>query len=63
MSLALQRPHREELVRPRNYLTRFNKIAIQRINSKWQVDKETLWLIDSLAYQAKGFPCPPAIWS
>ena len=37
-------------------LTRFNKIATQRINSRWQVDKEALWLIESPTYLSKCAP-------
>ena len=35
------------------YLTRFNNIATERINSRWQVDKEALWLIESPTYLTK----------
>ena len=34
----------------------FNKIATYRINSRWQVDKEALWLIEGPTYLSKCTP-------
>jgi len=35
------------------YLTRRNKIATEIIKSRWQVDKEALWLMKSPTYLPK----------
>ena len=45
-----------KLLLAQDYLTRLNKIATQRINSRWQVDKEAHWLIDSSTYLSKCTP-------
>ena len=39
--------------------SRFNKIANWRINTRWQVDKETRWHIQSSTYLSN---CIPPVW-
>ena len=37
-------------------LTRLNKIATKIMNSRWQVDKEAVWLVESPTYLSKYTP-------